>query len=273
MRCLSCSNEMQQYCRSSYIDLPVIYCNNCKFYVSGDSINKIKKKISNLYNKDYWDERKSERSINSNYNDVDSEGKKRNWISQYKYCKPFLDEKKKIFEIGVGAGQSAYWFEKEGFDVRGIEPDERNASMINTILKNGHITKSSVEDFETDENFEFIWMSHVLEHILEPTKFLEKIINNLKNDGVFFVEVPNCEFPKMLNDSIEKNPHIYHFSKRSLVNVFKKCGFHVIKSDCFRPATKFEAGLNKLSKKTFPYYPRILTDEFSGRDLRIIVKK
>ena len=45
--------------------------------------------------------------------------------------------------------------------------------------------------------------------------------------------------------------------------------------DYFRPATKFEGIVNKLTKsrlKKFQYYPRIPTDNKKGRFLRLILK-
>ena len=60
---------------------------------------------------------------------MDSEGKRRNWESQFAYTKSHMTGNS-ILEIGVGAGQSIFWFEEEGFDVYGIEPDGRNVNMI-----------------------------------------------------------------------------------------------------------------------------------------------
>jgi 2-polyprenyl-3-methyl-5-hydroxy-6-metoxy-1,4-benzoquinol methylase len=240
-------------------------------YINGDSKEEVIEKVADLYKNEYWNERNSETSINSEYTDVDSQGKRRNWISQYAYAKQYINGKN-LLEIGVGAGQSIIWFESEGFDVIGIEPDGRNVSMINNLLKNGKIIKSSVEEFSSEKIFDVIWMSHVLEHLIEPKMFLEKIKKNLKHDGIFFIEVPNCEYEPMLKSSIEKNPHLFHFSKKSLSKLVKDIGYEIISCDVFRPATKSEGMKQKIFKNSFPYYPRILTDGHSGRDLRIIIK-
>jgi len=76
----------------------------------------------------------------------------------------------------------------------------------------------------------------------------------------------------MLKSSIEKNPHLFHFSKKSLCKLVRNVGYDIISCDVFRPATKSEGMRQKLFKNSFPYYPRILTDDNNGRDLRIIVK-
>ncbi len=271
VKCITCNNELERYSDTSNLDLPVNFCKNCNLYINGDTKEQVRKKVSNLYKKDYWNERNSETSINSEYTDVDSQGKRRNWTSQFLYSKKHIVGKN-LLEIGVGAGQSILWFEEEGFDVKGIEPDGRNVSMINRKLKTGKVIESSVEDFSTEEEFNVIWMSHVLEHLIEPDKFLKNIKMNLKKDGVFFIEVPNCEYKPMLENSIKKNPHLFHFTKKSLSKLVENLGYKILTCDVFRPATKSEGMKQKILKNSFPYYPRIMTDVHSGRDLRIILR-
>jgi len=272
LKCISCNNSnLVLYKNNSNLGLPVYHCEKCGLHVSGNSEKEVSKKISNLYKKQFWDDRTSEKSITSKYSDVDSQGKKRNWISQFAYCKSYFINKKEILEIGSGAGQSAYWFEQEGFKVTGIEPDLRNVNMVNKILKNGICINDTVETMKLKEKFDIIWMVHVLEHLVDPVNVLIRIKNNMKQDSVFFIEVPNCENDKMLNASIIENPHVYHFTKKSLENIVKKADFKIKKADYFRPATKKEGIHNKISKKSFPYYPRIVTDGKRGRDLRMIL--
>ena len=251
--------------------MPVYFCKNCNSFVTGENEIEVKKKIKELYSGKYWEEREAEKSIKSNFTDIDSQGKYRNWLSQYLYCKPFFSSKKRILEIGVGGGQASVWFENEGFEIIGIEPDKRNVDLINKKLKIGKILHSFIEDNNLDEKFDIIWMSHVLEHLVRPDIFLEKISNNLKEDGIFFIEVPSNEHAPTLQSSIFKNPHVYHFSKRSLIKLVEK-NYNVISCDCFRPATKIE-GLKQKIFHSYQYYPRIKTSCEKGRDLRIILTK
>ena len=269
--CILCNRVLDEYSKKSNLGLSTNYCNNCNLYISGNTKQEIIETVSELYKGDYWNERNSETSINSEYTDVDSQGKRRNWVSQFLYTKQYITGKT-LLEIGVGAGQSILWFEEEGFDVSGIEPDGRNVSMINKVLKRGKVAKTSVEEFSSDKVFDVIWMSHVLEHLIEPVNFLKKIRNNLKKNGVFFIEVPNCEYEPMLQSSIEKNPHLYHFTKKALTKMVERTGYKIMSCDIFRPATKSEGIKHKILKNSFPYYPRIMTDVHSGRDLRIILK-
>jgi len=269
--CILCNGILDEYSKKSNLGLSINYCKNCNLYISGNTKQEVIETVSELYKGDYWNERNSETSINSEYTDTDSQGKRRNWVSQFLYTKQYITGKT-LLEIGVGAGQSILWFEEEGFDVSGIEPDGRNVSMINKVLKRGKVAKASVEEFSSDKVFDVIWMSHVLEHLIEPVNFLKKIRNNLKKNGVFFIEVPNCEYEPMLQSSIEKNPHLYHFTKKALTKMVERTGYKIMSCDIFRPATKSEGIRHKILKDSFPYYPRIMTDVHSGRDLRIILK-
>jgi|TARA_B100001105_G_scaffold234860_1_gene209674 2-polyprenyl-3-methyl-5-hydroxy-6-metoxy-1,4-benzoquinol methylase len=271
MTCILCNGILDEYSKESNLDLSINHCKNCNLYISGNTKQEVIEKVSELYKGDYWNEHNSETSINSEYTDTDSQGKRRNWVSQFLYTKQYITGKT-LLEIGVGAGQSILWFEEEGFDVSGIEPDGRNVSMINKVLKRGKVAETSVEEFSSDKVFDVIWMSHVLEHLIEPVRFLKKIRNNLKKNGIFFIEVPNCEYEPMLQSSIEKNPHLYHFTKKALTKMVEQTEYRIMSCDIFRPATKSEGMRHKILKNSFPYYPRIMTDVHSGRDLRIILK-
>jgi 2-polyprenyl-3-methyl-5-hydroxy-6-metoxy-1,4-benzoquinol methylase len=271
MTCILCNGILDEYSKESNLDLSINHCKNCNLYISGNTKQEVIEKVSELYKGDYWNEHNSETSINSEYTDTDSQGKRRNWVSQFLYTKQYITGKT-LLEIGVGAGQSILWFEEEGFDVSGIEPDGRNVSMINKVLKRGKVAEMSVEGFSSDKVFDVIWMSHVLEHLIEPVRFLKKIRNNLKKNGIFFIEVPNCEYEPMLQSSIEKNPHLYHFTKKALTKMVEQTEYRIMSCDIFRPATKSEGMRHKILKNSFPYYPRIMTDVHSGRDLRIILK-
>ena len=245
---------------------------NKDFNTINDEINRIKNKSKKEIMSYYL--KKLLKKIDDNQLQINPYYRK---IFYYKRWKERIqiDSSKElqILEIGVGGGQASFWFEQKGFEVTGIEPDERNVKLINEKLKRGKIIQGFGEDYASKEKFEIIWMSHVLEHMVDLEGFLNRIKNNLKDNGIFFIEVPNAEHKPTLNASINKNPHIYHFSKYALSNFMKNLGYEIIKCDCFRPATKTEGMKNKIFKTKFPFYPRILTDENSGRDLRIILKK
>lgn len=271
MKCIICKNDLHHFSNISFLDMPVSHCKNCDLYVTGNSEYGIKKKLRDIYSGEYWNEWNAETSIKSNYTDAHSLGKYRDWTSQFSYCKKFLD-KKSILEIGAGGGQTIFWFDQMNYNVIGIEPDSRNVDLINKKLKNSKVISSFIEDINLEQKFDFIWMSHVLEHLVRPDLFLKKIKNNLNPNGFIFIEVPSSEHKENLQVSILDHPHVYHFTKKSLIKLCEPY-YDVVSCDCFRSASKIEGLVNKIFNRwnIFPYYPRISSDCKKGRDLRIIL--
>lgn len=181
MKCIICHENMGLYIQKSFLTLPVFNCSNCNFHITGETPQQRHEFSKKIYESKHWGENNiwdAKTSINSDYNDTESQGKKRDWISQLKYCKPYLKNNIEVLEIGSGQGQAVYWFEKEGFRVTGVEPDKNNVELINNKLKSGKCIVSLAEEFETNQSYDLIWMSHVLEHLVEPDLFLRKIKNN-----------------------------------------------------------------------------------------------
>lgn len=60
---------------------------------------------------------------------------------------------------------------------------------------------SYVENFQFDEKYDCIWLSHVIEHLLRPDQALQKIKELLKPEGFVLIEVPNCGFKENLDQT------------------------------------------------------------------------
>ena len=102
MNCILCSNsQLKLYTKDSYLHVPVFFCNNCNLYISGDSEENLSRKIKEFYANSYWDKKdiSTEEAIKSNYSDTNSQGKRRQWISQFEFCKPYIMNKKKFQEF------------------------------------------------------------------------------------------------------------------------------------------------------------------------------
>jgi len=271
--CLLCNqNGLETYTTNSFFGLPILKCNNCDLYITGNSENEISDKISNFYLQEFWNLRKSEDSIKSDYTDTNSQSKKRNWVSQVKYCQPFLTKKLSILEIGAGAGQNVFFFDQEGYDITAIEPDQRNVDLINQKLSKPNCIQGYAENFQLDKKYDCIWMSHVIEHFLRPDQILQRVKQFLSPNGFVFIEVPNCGFKENLDKTIIHQPHTFHFTKNSLSLLAQKTNFQIMKCDCFRAATKYDGMLNKIASNKFPYYPRIKCQDNQGKYLRIVLR-
>lgn len=113
MNCIICSNStLIEYASTSYLNLPVYYCDNCNLYATGNSEDEIKAKLIQYFQEGKWCEGDEiyQIMLRSNYTDAESLGKKRQYTSQFAYCESFLKNKKRFLEIGSGAGQTICWF-------------------------------------------------------------------------------------------------------------------------------------------------------------------
>lgn len=150
-------------------------------------------------------------------------------LNRYQGLKGYLNGKREVLEIGSGGGEFAYLLSKLGFSVRGIEPNEGYGNYSKTEY-NLQVQIGFAQNTEfSPESFDFISMSHVLEHVDNPSLVLKKIHGWLKNDGLLAIEVPNveaiCQSPK----STFHSAHLFNFNQATLSLLAEKSGFTVIK--------------------------------------------
>ena len=106
-----------------------------------------------------------------------------------------------------------------GCESLGVEPGDvfreySNKSGINTIA----------DISEVEGKFDFISMSHVLEHLIDPLEMLETVRDLLEDDGHLFVEVPlmcpSIAHPLMFFDlTLEK---MLNKARFEIINIHKK---------------------------------------------------
>ena len=151
-------------------------------------------------------------------------------IERYKRLEAHLAGKKKVLEIGSGGGEFSYLLTKKGFDVSAIEPNEGygNYSKEQYGL-NVQIGFAQNLEFAA-ETFDLITMSHVLEHVDNPTTMLEKLRTWLKPNGILALEVPNVEAVCQSPKNTFHTAHLFNFNPETLALLAKKTGFSVVQS-------------------------------------------
>ena len=254
----------------------VQYCESCNFYKT-----KNLKKYSNSYKSEFWENSDYSDFTGTDFTDKGVQDLVLTFESWYSYFKPFLNNKKTILDVGSGTGISCILLEKKGYDIIGVDPDAKNAELINSKLKTGKCINCYFEDLKLEKKVDVIWITHILEHLQEPNFLLIRCKEWLSPDGVICIAVPDCENPDMLKSSLTNPYHIYHFTKDSLKKIFEKCGYDVIKCDSFAIIKKTNRRIHKvmrktrftnISSKTEPYYPFKLTSDKNGYEIRCIIK-
>lgn len=177
-------------------NLLINFCNNCNFYFS-DS-NNTQEDYNNYY-------------INfNNYRQENYCIDKDEKCAEYLFKNINLTENQTILYYGSG-----------------------NGTLANYLL-----TKYKVEKFDigmsiNNNKYDCLILSHVLEHIFDIDTFIKTISNNIKDDGLLYIEIPNAELYDKITDicplqeiNIE---HINFFSKYSLNTLLIKHHYYAIK--------------------------------------------
>jgi len=129
-----------------------------------------------------------------------------------------------MLDVGCGNGNMMRSFQGAfpKWNLAGQEWDERHAEIVSAI--------PNVTDFFTrfpDDHlgyFDLISMIHVLEHIVDPVSYLQKLTSLLRPGGLILIEVPN----------LRRNPydlaifdHCSHFTASSLKILLAQAGLRV----------------------------------------------
>lgn len=152
------------------------------------------------------------------------------------YLKNCLPENKesKILDIGCGFGQALCEIKKIGYtNIKGIDILSGAVEFVKSL----DINVEKIDDLgefclNSAEQYDFILMSHVLEHIEKDKiiKILSLIKTNLlKSSGSILIVVPNAQSNTDCYWAYEDFTHSFLFTAGSLQFVLKSAGFSNIR--------------------------------------------
>jgi SAM-dependent methyltransferase len=160
------------------------------------------------------------------------------YYSNYKiprWLKPNLpkDKDANILDIGCGYGQFLYALKQDGFNsLKGIDI---NNESINECRSKGLTVEqiTDIRDFakRANQKYDFIVMSHVLEHvdkdiIIDTLMHIKKYL--LNEGGVFLLMVPNAQSYTGTYWRYEDFTHTIMFTGGSCLYVLKAAGFNTV---------------------------------------------
>ena len=147
---------------------------------------------------------------------------------------PLLNAKRpQICEIGCGNGNNLAKFQKSGYAVFGVEPDPTAREMAQKVTP--HIFAGTAEELPktiVERKYDIVLMSHVLEHCLDINIVMSNVKEMLKDDGVYIVEIPNCNslgFKTYRGEWLWSDipRHLNFFTHSSLDKILRKHNFTV----------------------------------------------
>tara|TARA_B100001750_G_C15467296_1_gene577791 strand:+ start:535 stop:1320 length:786 start_codon:yes stop_codon:yes gene_type:complete len=99
-------------------------------------------------------------------------------------------------------------------------------------IKSVYDIESTIGDLleKNDEKFDFIHLSHVIEHIPKYSLFylVDSIYKSLNRNGIFFIRTPNMLGPTAMHDLYVTLGHEFGFTQDNLSSLLKISGFEMI---------------------------------------------
>lgn len=166
-----------------------------------------------------------------------------------------------LLDVGCGEGWALSFFKSKDWEVTGIDYSDYGCNHFHPKLINNLIIGDIYDELKNLENrntkFDLIWLTNVLEHVINPEILIESFKNLLNNDGVLLIQVPN-DFSLVQTILLERKyiskpfwialpDHLSYFSKDGLVNLLSSKGFiakHItsdfpIDFNLFNPETNY----------------------------------
>lgn len=152
---------------------------------------------------------------------------------RFRRVRRFLTPSMRILEIGCAAGSFLYCAKGKVSECVGIELYKTFDSFVREELGIPTYDVPLEECEFPPENFDAIFLFHVLEHIRQPSDYLLLLHQLLKKGGYVFIELPNIEDALLTVYKLEsfkafyyQLEHSYYFSRRTLYQMLKKAGFY-----------------------------------------------
>ncbi len=138
-----------------------------------------------------------------------------------------LEKTNSVLEIGCGFGFFLDEIKDLFTEVVGTEMDPNAVQHAREL--GIQVNNSSLENFETSQNWDLVAMIQVIEHIVDPEEAIIKMKRLLSPNGSLLLVTPDFDSPlrhllKKKWPSYKIPEHLYYFNKESMGFLLKKCG-------------------------------------------------
>lgn len=143
-----------------------------------------------------------------------------------KLINSFISEDKKLLDIGCGTGAFLKTALDNGWEISGIEPNEKARAIANESCNNSVFNTNELNNIKS-KSFDVITLWHVLEHLPNLEQQVLTFKRLLKPNGTLVIAVPNFKSYDALHyksfwAAFDVPRHLWHFSKDSISKLFLK---------------------------------------------------
>ena len=141
---------------------------------------------------------------------------------------PLPHDKARLLDFGCGDGRFIKLAEEAGWDCTGIDFDPEAVAMAQADGLN--VSAGGYEALEKAGGFDYITLSHVIEHVHQPRQVVEACFKALNPGGVLWMETPNiqsfgCARHGRYWRGLDCPRHLTIFSPAALEALMREAGF------------------------------------------------
>ena len=144
-----------------------------------------------------------------------------------------LSDAGNALDIGCNDGAFMHKLNEHGFYTVGIEPNKEPAKIAKKhglTVEGGFFDSKMVEKIKSQYGkFDTIFARHVLEHVIDPNKFIEGTFEILKPDGLLCIELPDVDVGLTTgNPVVIWEEHLNYFTRNYLKKFFDVHGLKLV---------------------------------------------
>ncbi|HOO82289.1 MAG TPA: class I SAM-dependent methyltransferase [Alphaproteobacteria bacterium] len=100
---------------------------------------------------------------------------------------------KSLLDLACGDGLMTEMFSHHFDTIVGVDASSKHVAEARKRLPNAEFHEALIEDFETEQKFDSVFLLDILEHVIDPVAVLKKAASFLNDDGVLIMHVPNAQ--------------------------------------------------------------------------------
>jgi len=220
MKCFLCNNEVADILTNTLRDgsqKNVYFCERCDLGILDNQ--RTQKEIRQYYQHVYRTDRPEK--LFADFFPFQKD--------RLKLLAPHLNKNVHLLEVGCSAGMFLNHVKGKVKEIIGLDYDIKSAKFTEELCQ---CKVYQNENSLPKKYFDVICMFQTLEHVYNPTEFLEIICKSLKPNGLLYIEVPNLYDSLVFTYDIPihykfffHQAHLWYFSAKSLISLMLKLGF------------------------------------------------
>lgn len=167
---------------------------------------------------------------------------------------------KSLLDFGSGTGYFAKHMKNAGFDVLGVEMDDKAREYSRKQWGLNVISTGQFLEGIADRHFGYITLWHVLEHLYDPDRYIKIFYGLLEDSGRLIIAVPNFRGYEAgvygrYWAGYDVPRHLWHFHADAMQRLAERNGFKVVKME----GMPFD-----------PFYNAMLSEKYMNHSLPLI---